>query len=122
AGQRIHLWSVQGLAYGPKRELASVGSDCNVWLWDPRTKEARQVREGKSDVVTAAFSPDGKLLAGAGLEDPLRVLDAANGRELAVLDGHTDRVHGLAWSPDGKTLASAGGKDGTVRLWSVPAP
>ena len=37
-------------------------------------------------------------------------------RELAILRGHTARVHALAFIPDGRRLAS-GGREGAILLW-----
>jgi eukaryotic-like serine/threonine-protein kinase len=68
--------------------------------------------------VRILASPDGSRLAGAMSDRTVIVWDAATGRQVAVLRGHTDLVLGVAWSPDGERLASAS-YDHTVRVWDV---
>lgn len=64
-----------------------------------------------------SFSPDGRQLAGVS-GNAIKLWDAANGRELLTLVGHSDWVMGLAFSPDGKWLASTS-LDGTIKVWSI---
>ena len=98
----------------------------NVKLWDAQTGAflaslTAPVDEG--GVLKLAFSPDGKLLAGAvgELANPkppglIVIWDLDARRPLITLRGHSARITALAFSPDGKTLAS-GGEDRTVRFW-----
>jgi WD40 repeat protein len=66
--------------------------------------------------VGFAVSPDGTRIAGALQDRTVRVWDAATGRVLAVLRGHSDLVMDVAFSPDGTLLASSS-YDKTVRIW-----
>jgi RNA polymerase sigma factor (sigma-70 family) len=65
-----------------------------------------------------AVSPDGRLLAQAGLDGVVRVWETASGREVGQFKGHRGRVATLAFAPDGKTLAS-GSADTTALIWDV---
>lgn len=47
-----------------------------------------------------------------------RLWDTGNLALVATLEGHTDRVGGVAWSPDGTRLATSG-RDHTIRTWHV---
>jgi WD40 repeat protein/DNA-binding SARP family transcriptional activator len=81
----------------------------------------------EATIEQLAFSPDGRLLAGAGsfttnlaARQTIPVWDVDTGELLFQLEGHTaSDVSAIAFSPDGRRLATAGGDDGTVRLWDA---
>jgi RNA polymerase sigma factor (sigma-70 family) len=92
-----------------------------VVVWEVRTGERlRRWGDGDSGAIVVAFAPGGRVLATGGYDHNVRLWDAADGKELATLTGHSRYVAALAFSPDGRTLAS-GSWDGTVRLWDVAA-
>jgi hypothetical protein len=69
-------------------------------------------------VNSIAFSPDGGVLASAGLDNTIRLWDVATGFQLRLLVGHTEPIWSVAFAPDGRTLAS-GSSDRSVRLWDA---
>jgi WD40 repeat protein len=65
-----------------------------------------------------AFSPDGKLIASGGPEGTVMVWDAATGKVLFALRGHTGSVASVAFSGDSRRLAT-GSSDHTVKIWDT---
>ncbi len=68
-------------------------------------------------VVTAlAIDPSGTWLAVAGDDKSIRILQASNFEQVALLRGHRDLIRTLEFRHDGKVLASSG-NDGSLILW-----
>jgi WD40 repeat protein len=70
--------------------------------------------------LDVALSPDGRWAAAAGRDGNATVYRVADGRLMAVLVGHGERVVGVDFSPDSERLATASW-DGSARLWSMAA-
>jgi len=68
-------------------------------------------------LLSLAWSPDGKKIAGAGTEGSLRIWDTA-GRTLIKFAGITGTVWSVTWSPDSSKIAT-GGDDRIVRVWNA---
>jgi len=71
-------------------------------------------------IMSVAWSPDGSIIAsGSGwLGGPIRLWEAASGKELEPLEGHTSYISELIFSKDGQRLYSASG-DQTIRIWDI---
>jgi WD40 repeat protein/serine/threonine protein kinase len=80
--------------------------------------ELRTLRGHGNGVTGVAYSPDGRRLASASVDQTVKVWEAATGKEMLTLKGHTGAVASVAYSPDGRCLASAGW-DRTVRVWDA---
>ncbi|MCU0527472.1 MAG: hypothetical protein MUF72_21925 [Elainella sp. Prado103] len=70
-----------------------------------------------SQVLTVAFSPDGKWLATGDVNHEIRLRQVSDGQQFWSSRVHQGWVWSVAFSPDGKWLASCANR--TVTLWDV---
>ncbi|MEA5506286.1 NB-ARC domain-containing protein [Halotia wernerae UHCC 0503] len=74
--------------------------------------------ETLGNILSAAFSPDGQLLATCDTDCHVRLWEVKTGKLLLICQGHINWVRSVVFSPDGEILASCGA-DQNVKLWSV---
>lgn len=87
------------------------------YFWRLLHRERRIIKPG-DQVLSVAFSPNGKLLATGDRKALIKLWDATAGNLLATFSGHQERIWKVVFSPDGKRLASASWDD-TVKIWDV---
>jgi WD40 repeat protein len=115
-----HTDAVPGISFSSDgARLLSASFDGSLRIWDVATGQELK-RINSTALHGAAFSPDGKRVAGAGYADKtVRAWDAETGTELRRHKGHINSVIEVAFFPDGKRIASTS-YDGTVRIWRAP--
>lgn len=70
-----------------------------------------------SQILSIAFSPDGKLLATGDVNHEIHVWQVADGKQLLTCKVDEGWIWSVAFSPNGRFLASSANR--TVNLWDV---
>jgi serine/threonine-protein kinase len=109
------LLSVSSVAISPDERIAATGGG---------TQALPDLCIRLVGVSSVAISPDERIAAAGGgtQESPdfsIRLWNMSDAHEIRRLEGHGDRVTGLAFSSDVRFLASASTTDQTVRIWEV---
>ena len=108
------------LAFSQDGLVIASGANGIVNLWDAQNgKELLSLKvKNLSDVVSLAFSPNGRLLAGGIAGGTVKLWDIEDRKELGkLISDDSDDVTSLVFSPDGRMLAGAGFC--TVFLWDI---
>ncbi len=102
-----HKTRVHGAALKPDgTQLATVGDDKLVKLWDSSGKLARQLDGSTAELLAVAFRADGQQVAAAGADKHVYIWNTDDGKldhKIPV----SAVVSSLAYSADGKRLAAA---------------
>jgi WD40 repeat protein len=96
--------------------LAPAIGDGTIQLWD--TGSGREIRKfGRDQVMSLAFSADGKKIASGNEDNTIKVWDTETGRELQAFKGPaTGSIATPVFSRDGRLIFS-GGSD--IRVWDI---
>lgn len=82
-------------------------------------RAAKELRDGEfNHIHDAAFSPDERILALAGNDHSVVLLEASTGLVRRMLTGHRNDVAKLAFTPDGRRLITAS-NDLTALVWDL---
>ena len=131
--QSVRIWPLSGppvptvvampsplnaVAVGGDGEIAAGGADGKLYFLTGDGTRAGEIAAGPRPVISIAISPDGGLVAAAGIGGSVAVIDRKT-RDLArTLVGPGFPVWSVAFLPDSRTLLT-GGADNIIRRWNA---
>ena len=109
---------LNAVAIGGDGEIAAGGADGRVYFLTGDGARSGDVAAGPRPVISLAISPDGAMVAAAGIGGSVAVIDRKT-RDLArTLVGPGLPVWSVAFMPDSRTLLT-GGADHIIRRWNA---
>jgi cytochrome c len=109
---------LNAVAAGADGEIAVGGADGKVYFLTADGARAGEVAAGPRPVISIAVSPDGALVAAAGIGGTVAVIDRKARSLTRTLVGPGLPVWSVAFLPDGRTLLT-GGADSIIRRWNA---
>lgn len=121
-----HTRNLSAIAFSPdgKSIVSGEGSVFGAELreWNAETGALARLLAKEGDVLgglhTAAYSPDGELIAAVNHAKEIVLWSAETGKVARTIQGHHGFIDCAAYSPDGTVIAGAGAESG-VKLWSA---
>ena len=116
APQRIHAIAFQP---GAENRLAIAGGkpgragELNIY---ENGKLLTNLVHSADELLTVAFSADGKLLAGGGADNTIHVFRAETWERVTTIQQHADWVSSVSFDSDGENILSAS-RDRTARIY-----
>ncbi len=107
-----------GMTYSPKGNMIASYGSAGVILWDAQNYTPVTLLESTATVHSAAFSPDGNILAVGGSNKDVELWDTVTGELKTTLRGSINGNRSFSFSANGKSLVGSS-NDGTVRLWNI---
>jgi len=102
----------------PDGEIAAGGADGKVYFFSPSGEARGEVEAAATPVISIVISPDGKLVAAAGIRGSVAVIDRKSRKLEHTLVGPGLPVWSVAFFPDSRTLLT-GGTDRMIRRWDA---
>jgi cytochrome c len=103
-------------AVAPDGEIATAGADGNVYFLTATGELHGNVHAGETPVIALAISPNGSMVAAAGIRGSVAVIARDERKVARTLVGPGLPVWSAAFFPDNRTLLT-GGADRMTRRW-----
>jgi cytochrome c len=109
---------LNAVAVAPDGEIATGGADGKLRFLASGGQESGEVEAGQTPIVALAISPDGALVAAAGIGGAVAVIDRKARSIVRTLGDPGAPVWSTAFLPDNATLLT-GAADGKIRRWNA---
>ena len=121
AGRRAGaITPVTKLAVSPDGDIVTASADGHVRIISGEMQVVSDIEVDAIPLASLALSPNGRLIATAGLRGGIAIIDRASRRIMHRLTGPGLPVWSLTFDSDSRTLIS-GGADRVIRRWDAVA-